>query len=488
MVSVPVRGEPKTENRPVLAILPWLLLALTVVLGAAAVVLLLVNQNGPGGEPIPGLYSDLVYLFSAVVGATVGALIVARRRRNPIGWLLIAVPLSQVAEDVSVGYSAYGLITRPGALPASVFAAWLAQWLWTPVFAALLFAILLYPTGHLLSRRWRVVAWAGLAGNVVLLLAGALASEIEVGNGNPPLTLPNPIGVLDGKNLVQPILFPGALAFILAVLFVALASLVIRFRRARGDERQQIKWFTYAVALALVAESLAGAVLGDWAGVVQNLAFMMIPLSIGVAILKYRLYDIDLVINRTLVYVPLTAILAGIFAASITLSQKLFIAITGTASDAATVLTTLVVVAAFDPLKLGLQHIVDRRFKEGRDPTKQLKVYKEQVRSFVQMMDAKQNARRLLDETARAFDAKGGRVYLQRDGQLELVHTVGEWNGESAISIPLESESTRLGLLALGARRSGAEYMPDDRQTLRQIVEVTAEAIALSERADGVRG
>lgn len=488
MVSAQVRGDQEKANRPVVAILPWLALALTVVLAGVAAVFFLVNQNGPASEPIPNLYGDTFYLISAIVAAAIGALIAARRRRNPIGWILLVTSLVQVAEDVSTGYSEFALVTRPGALPGAIFLAWLAQWMWTLPFGTLLFGILLYPTGHMLSRRWRVVAWAGIAGNVVLILGLALASELVLSNGNPPATLPNPVGLIDAKGIVQPILLPATFAFLLAVLFAALASLVIRFLRARGDERQQIKWFTYAAALALVTEAAASALLGDWAQAVQNITFLMMPLSIGVAILKYRLYDIDLLINRTLVYVPLTAILAGIFAASITLSQKIFIALTGAASDTATVLTTLIVVAVFEPLKTGLQHLVDRRFKEGRDPTKQLKVYREQVRSFVQMMDAKQNSRRLLDETVRAFDAKAGTVYLQRDGQLELVHTVGEWNGESAIIIPLESKGARLGLLALGARRSGAEYSPDDRQTLQQIVEVTAEAIALSERTGGVRG
>jgi len=210
-------------------------------------------------------------------------------------------------------------------------------------------------------------------------------------------------------------------------------------------------------------------------------------LALAAAILRSRLWDIDLLINRTLVYIPLTAILAGIFSASITLTQKFFVAITGQTSDAATVFTTLVIVAAIEPLKSGLQHLVDRRFKEASDPTRQLKAYHEQVRSFVQMMDPEQNARELLDETVRAFDATSGAVYLQRNGELQLIQTVGQWNDESKISIPLESNGARLGLLKLGARRNNADYNAQDRATLQASSELVACALALTERMNGVR-
>lgn len=476
--------EQEAGDRIAFAILPWLLLALTVILGGVAIVFLLGNQSGPGSEPIPNLYGDMVYLFSAVVGATVGALIVARRRRNPIGWFLLGVPLFQVAEDVFTGYSTYALVTQPGALSGAILFAWLAQWMWTPVFAALLLAILLYPTGQLLSRRWRVVAWAGVVTDVVLLLGLALASELEVGNGNPPATLPNPIGLLDAKNLVKPMLIPGAFTFMLALLFAALASLIIRFRRARGDERQQIKWFTYAVALALVTEAVASAVLGEWAQVVQNIAFLMLPVSVGVAILKYRLYDIDLLINRTLVYLPLTGVLAGIFAATITISQKLFLAITGQTSEAATVLTTLVVVAAFTPIKDRLQTVVDKRFKEAPDPAKKLKSLEDQIRSRMFTLEPKPALRRLLEQAVWAFEAKGGAANFYPPAS-KPNYTFGDWTGEAKLSAVLESNGTRFGSISLGVRRNGTDYSGTDRQVLSHICSVVARAIEQDDKVDG---
>lgn len=487
-MSGDVMPRPRVVSPRAHPILPWLLLALTVVLGGTAVVFLMVNQGGPAREPIPSVYGDLLYLFSAIVGGAVGALIAARRPRNPIGWILLGTAFFQVAEDVFVGYSTFGLITQLGALPGAIIFAWLAQWMWTLPFAALLLFILLYPTGHLLSPRWRVVAWAGMVGVAVLLLATAFASELILVYRNPPLTFPNPVGLIDTKNIVQPILLPFAYTFVLATLFASLASLVIRFRRAQGDERQQLKWFTYAVALALVTEVVASVVLGEWAQAVQNLAFLMLPLSVGVAILRYRLYDIDLLINRTLVYLPLTAILAGIYAASIALSQKLFVAVTGRTSDAATVLTTLVVVAAFTPVKDGLQALVDKRFKEPPDPAKKLKAFNQELQSVVRVFNVEQTARRFLDEATAAFDAAGGVVSLETEGQPPRVYTVGAWNGQAKVSLSLADNGKRFGVVQLAARRNGADYTAEDAKTLQENAQLVATAIALAERTNGTAG
>lgn len=487
-MRVQVMDGQNSVNRRASSILPWLLLALTLILGGVAAFFLLVNQTGPGQEPFESLLNDLINLLTVIIAGAVGVLIVARRRRHPIGWLLLGIGLSQVAETAIAGYSIYDLITQPGAQPHTLFFAWVQQWFWTPQFAAWILLLLLYPTGRLVSRRWRIVAAAGIVADAGLLLSAALTGKITVGNGETPLTLPNPFGVFglndtDGPPTVFRIFF----VFVLVCLFAALISLVLRFRRSQGDERQQLKWFTYAATPAVLFTILTVLIESAWLLVMQDIAVLMVPLAIGVAIFKYRLYDIDILINRTLVYVPLTAILAGIFSASITLSQRLFSAITGTASDAATVLTTLIVVAAFDPLKLSLQNLVDRRFKEAPGPAKQLKAYNDQVGSFVQMMDAEENIRWFLYETACAFDATGGAVYWQRNGQLQLAHTVGQWQDDAKISVPLESNGARLGLLALAGRRNGAEYKAQDRALLQSSSELAARALVLAERTNRVR-
>jgi hypothetical protein len=228
--------------------------------------------------------------------------------------------------------------------------------------------------------------------------------------------------------------------------------------------------------VSLPTSFLAGTVFNTFG----RLTSMFLPIVIGISILRYRLWDIDIIIRRTLVYLPLTAILAGVFAASIRLLQTLFSPLSGQ-SGTATALTTLIVVAAFDPVKGWLQRLVDTRFKEVSNPEGRLEAYAEQVRAFVQMNDGVASARRLLEETLAVFDAKDGAVYLSMEGGLQLVHTLGPWQNAPEILIPIEHQGSQLGRLALGARRNGRPYGPQDRELLRETSNAVAAAIALVE-------
>jgi hypothetical protein len=269
----------------------------------------------------------------------------------------------------------------------------------------------------------------------------------------------------------------------------------VRFRRAQGDERQQMKWFAYAAALPVAqfgvraaASFLSFNISQTALDILLLLSIAPFPIATGIAILKYRLYDIDLIINRTLVYVPLTGILAGVFAASIALFQKLFMAITGEQSDAAVVLTTLMIVGLVTPVKNGLQSVVDKRFKEAPDPTRRLRAFGDQVRSFVQLSSAEELTQRLLDEVTAAFHTAGAAIYLERQGQLQLVHTSGKWAGDAQLSVPFKTGTEHLGTLSLGPRVHGLEYAPQDVQTLQGIVDLVAQAIELAERNSGPGG
>lgn len=205
---------------------------------------------------------------------------------------------------------------------------------------------------------------------------------------------------------------------------------------------------------------------------------LMVPITFGIAIMRYRLWDIDLLINRTLVYVPLTAILAGIFAATITLTQKLFVTLTGQQSDIATVLTTLIVVTAFEPLKKGLQDFVDKRFKEAPDPAKKLKTFGDQLRARAWAVDLRQVNCRLVEEAVAAFGAQGGAAFMGIEEQAPPIYTFGEWKGKAHLLVPIETGGARFGMVALGARRNGPEYTAKDRKVLEEIAQVVAQAIA----------
>jgi hypothetical protein len=215
---------------------------------------------------------------------------------------------------------------------------------------------------------------------------------------------------------------------------------------------------------------------------ITNLLILCLPLTVAFSVLRYRLYDIDVIINRTLVYVPLTAILAGLYSASIALLQKLFVAATGEKSDAAIVITTLLLTTTFTPIKNLLQSAVDKRFKEARDATKKLKSFDRQVRSVGDVIDPSQITRRLLEETTTAFGALSGAVYLKQDGNMRLIHASDTWEGEAVLSIPLESGNEQMGLLRLGARHNRMVYSAEDRLLLEQVAGGVAHLVRLAER------
>jgi hypothetical protein len=213
-------------------------------------------------------------------------------------------------------------------------------------------------------------------------------------------------------------------------------------------------------------------------GPLSNLATLIAPASLGLAILRYRLWDIDLLINRTLVYVPMTALLAGLYTASVALTQRLFIALTGERSDAVIVFVTLLLATAFSSLRGRLQTLVDRRFKEVPDPTRELKAIGRQVRAVVEVVDQRELARRLLREAVTALEAESGAVYLWADSGWQLLESHGEWDeAQAAITVSLDAGGAPYGLLSLGRRTLGLEYGPKERAALQDTAGVVASAM-----------
>jgi hypothetical protein len=281
----------------------------------------------------------------------------------------------------------------------------------------------------------------------------------------------------------------------LGFLVSVVASQIYRYRRVSGPvQRQQTKWVVYGVTVGFGGFILAGLVAPNIEWLIQNvigvlavitaqaLFILLIPLSIGVAILRQRLYEIDLLINRTLVYVPLTAILAGLFAATSRLLQSFFRNLTGQDSEIAGALTTLIVVAAFEPIRNGIRSLVDKRFKEAPDPTKELNVMREQTRSVLQVMDREQLARGMLDKAVLAFNARGGALLLGEQGNLKVSQAIGEWNGEPGLALAVQHEGVVFGQISLGERRNGTAYTEQDRRRLQEIADLLAHAIALERR------
>jgi hypothetical protein len=289
----------------------------------------------------------------------VGALLALRRSTNPIGWMLLAGAGLMAVSFFGSGYAQFSYGTGRN-LPGAAFMGWLPIVAFAPALVVTGLIILVFPSGRLPSWGRQILALV-LVGLVLNDISGA----VQPGPLGTTLPLANPFGVHAAAPLLPGMEALGNTLLVIGFL-LATGSLAVRFRAARGEERQQIKWFAYvAVVLAasLAVASLHAGPISDLAWPLAFLAFTALPIAIAIAILKYRLYGIDTLVNRTLVYLPLIGILGGLYAACVALFQRLFLALTGSQSDAAVVMTTLVVAGTFTPIRKNLEAAVDRRFR-----------------------------------------------------------------------------------------------------------------------------
>jgi hypothetical protein len=336
----------------------WSMLAVFVVSLVAGLILAAANgtlQQDAGNQLL------LLVGFSAFM--VVGALIVAHRPGNAIGWLFSAIALLAFTGQLASEYATYAYATRPGSLPGATLAAWYGSWPWFLVLAmTLVFTPLLFPTGRLLSPRWRPVAW--LAGVTTAVLTALTSLRTELGTVEDQV-IANPIGVAAVGNPENSPLVPALIVLLGVLATAAFGSLVLRFRRSRGEERQQLKWFTYASALLPLAglDDFLPAPVGD---LVFGVPIVFLPVAAGIAILRHRLYDIDRLINRTLVYGLLTALLAGVYAGAVLVFGQLFGGVGGDPPSWAVAGATLAVAALFQPARRRIQQAVDRRFNRRK--------------------------------------------------------------------------------------------------------------------------
>ena len=328
---------------------------------------------------------DVLFLLLFMSFATVGALVASRRPRNAVGWTFCALGLFGTLAAAGEGYAVYALATRPGSLPGGEGMAWLSGLLGGPItFAMFALVLLLFPDGRPLSRRWRPFLWLDLVA-VALILAFAFKPGPI---GTSLLDIANPFGIQGAGPLLEAIGISG-IFLTLAVAVAGAASLVIRLRRARGEERQQLKWFAFAGAVCCAAFA-TGPVLWSlppssglaWIWSVLFLsAASTIPAATGIAMLKYRLYDIDVIINRTLVYGSLTVTLALVYAGSVISLQYVFRVFAGGSSQLVIVASTLAIAALFNPLRRRIQGFIDRRFyRKKYDAAMVLEAFSERLR------------------------------------------------------------------------------------------------------------
>ena len=340
-----------------------------------------------------GAIGDLLILAPFLTFTIVGALIASRRPENPIGWICLVAGLFWTLIALDDQYTAYGLATT-GVVPFPAAVVALSQWLWVPPVGLLsIYLILFFPDGRLPSRRWRPLAWFSGAVMVVVSLAIALAPGPlpDLGGVRNPFGLEGYPWIADATNVIFPALLP------LCTLASAL-SLVLRYRRSGSEQREQIKWIAFAgsfvglMSLITVVSTLifapefpdSSGTQPLWLGVLQDvelLSFAGIPVAVGIAILRYRLYDIDVIINRTLVYGSLTATLIALYFGGIVVLQRVFVLLTGQQSTLAVVASTLLIAALFNPLRRRIQSFIDRRFYRRKyDARKTLEAFTAKLR------------------------------------------------------------------------------------------------------------
>jgi|SRR5215216_1843571 len=367
-------------NRRAVAWLAWSLWAVSLALTALSLLLLVLNSSHPD-VPIYSFWAEDV-LFS-VGYSTVGAVIVPRMPPgNLIGWLFCAIGLLWAVIHFSGEYAIYALLAAPGSLPAGEVASWVYCWLWVPDFGLIVFLGLVFPNGRLPSARWRWFARL----SALLTLVGAVLAAFSPGRIVLGISsIRNPLGIDSLPNAYKPVQ-----ALMLVLIGVAAASLLVRRLYARGLERQQIKWFTYATAVAtsgallkyIISEPL-DLVWISWVGQALVLIGLAgIPIAMGIAITRYRLYEIDTLINRTLVYGALTATLVALYFVGIVVLQRVFVLLTGQHSTLAVVASTLLIAALFTPLRRSIQGFIDMRFYRRKyDTKKTLQTFSAQLRN-----------------------------------------------------------------------------------------------------------
>jgi hypothetical protein len=437
--------------------------------------ILLLSALGDDQFQVGADLATVGFLASVVLFPVVGALIVQRRPETRVAWLMMAIGLGFGLALLAFGYGATGLASRTPR-PGAVETLMLAQLLFVPVpSTGITLLMLLFPSDRFLSRRWRLVAVAGVVGAITYAL-GTLILPGPIDRESFP-AVENPFG-LSGLGDLAELLIRAGNTTVVASIALGATSLVVRYRRADAVEAAQIRWIALVAGLAAIALPIAALQLdvgSDLAFGIGLVVLACLPIAIGFAITRYRLYEIDRLINRALVYGALTAILAGVFTAGIGLAQRLFIAVTRETSDAAIVITTLVVATLYAPLRKRLEAIVDRAFKYD---DRLFGAYRDEVKRILSIVEPSRAAERLATEAVRELGARGVAIV---DAEDRPTATAGEWPLPAVIRLPIRGAAPSMTALLAGPRADGQPHDPRSVAELEEVVGLVAAAVHLSD-------
>jgi hypothetical protein len=384
------RGQAQGSGRRSHRTIPWLAwslcaLSLTFVIVWASFRFL--NSPTPTGINQTPLIFEIWGLLLFVLFAVVGALVASRQPKNTIGWIFCAIGLSFTFSVASGQYAIYAIVSNPGSLPGGGTAVWLEAFLTGEISIAMFALILLlFSDGKPFSRPWRAVLWLDLIAAVLLGAGSFRPGPMQTSS----LNVANPFGMEEVGALLNALFYVG-LYLALAGTIAGAVSLMVRYRRSQAEERQQIKWFAFA-GIIMCAVTAAGPFFWSlppspglnwiWPALFLSAASTL-PVATGIAMLKYRLYDIDLVINRALVYGSLTAMLAAVYFGGVATTETIFRTLTGQEQQPppTVVVSTLIIAALFNPLRRRIQGFVDRRFYRSKyDAIKTLEAFSATLR------------------------------------------------------------------------------------------------------------
>lgn len=398
----------------------------------------------------------------AVLGSSTGMLITRRYPRHPIGWMLLVMGLLAALTGFSEEFAIYAAHARPHWVPASIIVAGLFNWMWAPSYAlSAIYIPLLFPTGRFLSPRWRIVAWLGTAWMVLnsawmILLPGPLPNNGDV---------INPFGIEAWNGTLITALDPRVVTPMagMFLMLTAAASLVIRYRRSQDPvTQQQLKWFAYAAVMMSFA-GMVGQLSGPVANVLLFLMAASMPVSIAIAILRYRLYDIDLLINRTLVYGVLTVLVVGLYALAVGAAGAL---VQTQGNWAAALLATALVAVLFHPLHIRLQRGVNRLLYGERDAP--LAVLSQLGRRMESAVSPEAMLSVLTETVAKALKLPYVAVGLRSDGQLAMAAEYGKPTTEVR-AFPLIYREQAVGQLLVAPRQPGDAFNQTDIALLENV-------------------
>jgi signal transduction histidine kinase len=366
--------------------------------------------------------------------SVVGALIASRRPDNPIGWILCGAGLSFALGSLAGEYATYALITEPGSLPGGDIMAWLGTWAWPPgIILVFTYLLLLFPDGRLPSGRWKPVAWLAAVASLITVIPVAATAWPIRGPILANIGEEAPAGASAAFKAAYDIQVSGILlTFVLGI--ASAASLVIRLRRASGDERAQLKWFAYASAFLVAAIIANSPLFGVGGNVLPGIALVMVPAAVGIAMFKYRLYDIDVVINKTVVVAVLAAFVTAVYLA-IVVGISAAIGTTGQPNVLLSIAATAIVALAFQPLRERARRLADRVvYGKRATPYEVLSEFSDRMAGSYSTEDVLPRMARILGEGTGATRTE---VWLRVGDQLRLAAAWPEGSEPDMTMLPV---------------------------------------------------